>query len=388
MNALNNITIEELLNRREIETECPEVRRDLEGRSVLVTGAAGSVGSELVRQLARFSPGAAVLVDTAESPLYELGLELEESGAFGTLRIELGDIRDRGRMESLFRRYRPDIVYHAAAYKHVPVIESMPIEGIKTNITGTRNVADAALRHGCEKFVLVSTDKAVNPTGVMGATKRIAEMYIRSLNGEGATRFITARFGNVLGSAGSVIPRFAHQIENGGPVTVTHPDVTRFFMTIPEACRLLLQAGALGAGGEIFVFDMGESVRILDLAESMIRLSGLEPGRDIKIVFTGLRPGEKLFEEVLYAAEEHLPTPHKLIFRARERDCPRDGIVPGLERLERAVSSGDPFAAIRVMKEMVPEYRSRNSAYEQIDIEMSEERTAKTAAPDKKQGTA
>lgn len=375
VSQIRNIRIEDLLNRGVIEMDNDTIREQVDGKCILVTGAAGSIGSELVRQLAQFRPKRVIMFDSAETPLYELELEVRENMLFNDFRIELGNIRDQQGVDTLFNRYRPDVVYHAAAYKHVPMIENMPLEGVKTNVLGTRHVADAALRFGCSRFVMVSTDKAVNPTNVMGATKRIAEIYIQSLNGQGKTRFITTRFGNVLGSTGSVIPRFARQIEAGGPVTVTHPEITRFFMTIPEACRLVLQAGALGEGGEIFAFDMGKSVKILDLARNMIRLSGYEVDKDIKIIFTGLRPGEKLYEEVLDVGEEHLPTPHKLIFRAKVREYPAGVVAEWIGMLESAVAVGNSFKVIRIMKEIVPEYYSNNSVYEQIDIQLREERT-------------
>ncbi len=372
ISQIRNIRIEDLLNRGVIELDSAGIRSQLDGRTVLVTGAAGSIGSELVRQLARFNPKRVVLFDSAESPLYDLELEIRENLWFEDLVVELGNIRDRGHVDSVFNRYRPEVVYHAAAYKHVPMVENIPLEGIKTNVFGTQNVADAAIKYGAARFVMVSTDKAVNPTNVMGCTKRVAEIYIQSLDSTGPTRFITTRFGNVLGSTGSVIPRFTRQIEAGGPVTVTHPEITRFFMTIPEACQLVLQAGALGEGGEIFAFDMGKSIRILDLAKNMIRLSGLEVGKDIQIVFTGLRPGEKLYEEVLDTDEQVLPTPHNLIFRAKVRDYSHPEVEEWLRRLESAATLGNPFKAIRVMKEMVPEYRSKNSVYEKIDIQLRE----------------
>ncbi|MCC8034748.1 MAG: polysaccharide biosynthesis protein [Rikenellaceae bacterium] len=332
------------------------------------------MGGEIVRQLTRFEPRRIILLDIAESPLYDIELELLEILKFNDFAIELASIRDKEVLETIFRKYHPEIVYHAAAYKHVPMIENLPIEGVKTNIIGTRNVADLAVTYGCEKFVMVSTDKAVNPTNVMGCTKRMAEIYIQSLNKNVKTAFVTTRFGNVLGSNGSVIPRFARQIEDGGPVTVTHPEITRFFMTIPEACQLVLQAGALGQGGEIFVFDMGESVRIVDLAKNMIRLSGYELGKEIKIIYTGLRPGEKLYEEVLNKEEEVLPTLYKRINRAKVREYDFAEIKKIYDYLGTTLPYQNDFNVIRIMKIVVPEFKSNNSIYEKIDDILKEKK--------------
>ena len=370
MRHIRNIRIEDLLGRGVIELDDQTLRKQLLNRTILVTGAAGSIGSEIVRQLTRFKPGRIILFDVAESPLYDIQLELEEKLRFPDFDVELGDVRDRSRLEMVFEKYKPHIVYHAAAYKHVPMVELLPIEGIKTNVFGTRNVADLACKYNCERFVMVSTDKAVNPTNVMGCTKRIAEIYVQSLNRQSKTAFITTRFGNVLGSNGSVIPRFKRQIEAGGPITVTHPDITRFFMTIPEACQLVLQAGALGEGGEIFVFDMGESVKIVDLARKMIKLSGFEVGRDIHIVFTGLRPGEKLYEEVLNAKETTLPTPHKRIMRAKVREYDFEEVKSDFEELRMFADASELFPVVRKMKLMVPEFKSKNSVYEEIDFQL------------------
>lgn len=367
---IKNIKIEDLLDRGVIELDDQALRKQLLNKVILVTGAAGSIGSEMVRQLTYFKPSRIILFDEAESPLYDIQLELSEKFRFNDFVIEMGDVRDYARVESIFVKYKPDIVYHAAAYKHVPMVELLPIEGVKTNIFGTKNVADLAVRFGCDKFVMISTDKAVNPTNVMGCTKRIAEIYIQSLNSRSKTCFITTRFGNVLGSNGSVIPRFTRQIEEGGPVTVTHPDITRFFMTIPEACQLVLQAGALGEGGEIFVFDMGESVKIVDLARKMIKLSGFEVGKDIHIVFTGLRPGEKLYEEVLNVKETTLPTPHKRIKRAKVREYDFEEIKNEVIKLQAVVETGKTFDVVRQMKLIVPEFISKNSIYEEIDFRL------------------
>lgn len=374
INSIKAIKIEDLLERGVIEINDDNVRKQLNNKCIMVTGAAGSIGSEIVRQLTRFNPSRIVLLDIAESPLYDIELELLENLKFKKFAIELASIRDKEVLENIFRRYRPDIVYHAAAYKHVPMIENLPIEGVKTNILGTRNVADLAVAYGCEKFVMVSTDKAVNPTNVMGCTKRMAEIYIQSLNKEVKTAFVTTRFGNVLGSNGSVIPRFAKQIEEGGPLTVTHPDITRFFMTIPEACQLVLQAGALGEGGEIFVFDMGESVKIVDLAKNMIRLSGYEVGKEIKIVYTGLRPGEKLYEEVLNKEEEILPTLYKRINRAKVQEYDFAEIKKIYDYLGTTLPYQNDFNVIRIMKIVVPEFKSNNSVYEKVDEILKEKK--------------
>lgn len=372
-NNIRNIKIEDLLERGVIELDDENVRKQLHDKTVLITGAAGSIGSEIVRQLTRFKPKNLILLDVAETPLYEIELEIVENLNFTDYTIELASIRDKDVMECIFRRYRPDIVFHAAAYKHVPMIEQLPLEGVKTNIIGTQNVADLAVKYACEKFVMVSTDKAVNPTNVMGCTKRMAEIYTQSLNNISKTAFITTRFGNVLGSNGSVIPRFAKQIEEGGPVTVTHPEITRFFMTIPEACQLVLQAGALGEGGEIFVFDMGESVKIVDLAKNMIKLSGYEVGRDIKIIFTGLRPGEKLYEEVLNKEEEVLPTLYKRINRAKVREYDFNEVKKVFDYLKTNLAFHNEFNVITILKTIVPEFKSNNSKYEKIDVLLNQE---------------
>lgn len=367
---IKNIKIEDLLDRGVIELDDNALCKQLLNKTILVTGAAGSIGSEIVRQLTRFKPARIILFDEAESPLYDIQLELSEKFRFNDYVIEMGDVREYQRVEKVFLKYKPDIVYHAAAYKHVPMVELLPLEGIKTNVFGTKNVADLAVKYGVDKFVMISTDKAVNPTNVMGCTKRIAEIYIQSLNSKSETSFITTRFGNVLGSNGSVIPRFTKQIEAGGPVTVTHPDITRFFMTIPEACQLVLQAGALGEGGEIFVFDMGESVKIVDLARKMIKLSGFEVGKDIHIVFTGLRPGEKLYEEVLNVKETTLPTPHKRIKRAKVREYDFEEIKCEMQELSEIMKEGNTFEVVRKMKLIVPEFKSKNSVYEEMDFQL------------------
>ena len=376
MQHIRNIKIEDLLERSVIHIDETNLRKQLLNKVVLVTGAAGSIGSEIVRQLTHFKPSLIVLFDQAESPLYDIELELKEDFSCSDYKIEIGDIRDRRRVEGIFSTYHPDIVYHAAAYKHVPMMEKHPLESVKTNVFGTKNVADCAVKYGAKRFVMISTDKAVNPTNVMGASKRIAEIYTQSLNKVADTCFITTRFGNVLGSNGSVIPRFKKQIEAGGPITVTHPDITRFFMTIPEACQLVLQAGALGNGGEIFVFDMGKSVRIVDLARKMIKLSGYEVGKDIHIVFTGLRPGEKLYEEVLNVKETTLPTVHERIKIAKVREYNYADVKASIERLHQALEIGDNFGVVRQMKYIVPEFKSKNSVFETIDFQIEEESAA------------
>ncbi|MDR1756458.1 MAG: polysaccharide biosynthesis protein [Culturomica sp.] len=367
---IRNVKIEELLERGVIRLDDTKLRKQLLNRVVLVTGAAGSIGSEIVRQLTNFNPSKIILFDAAESPLYDLQLELLEKIHFINISIELGDVRDVQRVEYIFSTYKPDVVYHAAAYKHVPMIEMLPVEGVRTNVLGTKNVADMAVKYGAERFVMVSTDKAVNPTNVMGCSKRIAEIYIQSLNSVNQTAFITTRFGNVLGSNGSVIPRFKKQIEDGGPVTVTHPEITRFFMTIPEACQLVLQASVLGEGGEIFIFDMGESVKIVDLAKKMIKLSGFELGKDMNILFTGLRPGEKLYEEVLNVKETTLPTPHERIKKAKVREYNYKDVVRMMDELDKAIHAGDVFRLVERMKLIVPEFKSQNSKFEEIDFKL------------------
>lgn len=362
---IKEVRIEDLLGRPVIQLDDAEVRAQFAGKRVLITGAAGSIGSELARQLAQLSLLELILVDIAESGLYDIQTELTATGASG-LSACIADVRDRQTIASVFERFKPQVVFHAAAYKHVPLMEAQPEEAVRTNVLGTFNVADLACEHRVERFVFVSTDKAVNPTSVMGASKRVAEMVVNSLATirDHAPRTITTRFGNVLGSSGSVIPLFRRQIAAGGPVTVTHPEVTRFFMTIPEACRLVLEAATMGKGGEIFVFDMGQPVRIADLAEKMIRLSGLDPGTDISIQYTGLRPGEKLFEELLATAENTLPTHHPRILIGKVRTNDPALILCEVERLRHGLT---PEELVRTMKALVPEYRSHNSVYSTFD---------------------
>ncbi|MDA8564731.1 polysaccharide biosynthesis protein [Schleiferiaceae bacterium] len=367
---LKSIKIEDLLQRNKIELDNVNISGSVEGKTVLVTGAAGSIGSEIARQLSFYNLKNLILIDHAESPLYDIEQELKENcRTKKTINpiCEVANVKDRYRMDTIFDNYLPDIVYHAAAYKHVPIIEKSPYEGIFVNVFGTRIVADTALRYGVERFVMVSTDKAVNPTNVMGATKRVAELYTQSLNELGKTKFIATRFGNVLGSNGSVVPLFRKQIENGGPITVTHEKITRYFMTIPEACNLVLEAGAMGQGGEVFVFDMGEPVKILDMAKKMIKLSGLELNTDISIEITGLRPGEKLYEELLASSENTLPTHHPKIMVAKVKTYSNKAIKEHLDILTEIMIDGDVVGMVRKVKAIVPEYISQNSEFEALD---------------------
>ncbi len=385
INQLREVKIEELLGRPPINMYNEHVIEHLRDKRVLITGAAGSIGSELARQLAAVYPTSLIVCDQTETGLYELEYELQQKYKLGNaLKVFLGDVKDAHGMNSLFSQYLPQVVFHAAAYKHVPMMEKYPSEAIRNNVQGTKTIADLSEIYGVEKFVLVSTDKAINPTNIMGASKRIAEIYCQSLQkrlqipvwDDGIvhmtgtrkrTKFITTRFGNVLGSNGSVIPRFKEQIANGGPVTITHPDIIRYFMTIPEACSLVLEAMTLGNGGEIFLFDMGEPVKILDLAKKMIRLTGLQPGKDIELKFTGLRPGEKLFEELLNKEEEVIPTDNKKILRAKVIEYDFDNVNNAIEHLLTLAAKNQDIEVVRQMKRIVPEYISNNSIYESID---------------------
>lgn len=372
--SVREIKIEDLLGRNEIKISMEEIIAGFKGRTIMVTGAAGSIGSELCRQLAGFGVSHLVLYDNAETPMHNLRLELEER--FPNLKFTpvIGDVRMPARLDFVFRKFHPSVVFHAAAYKHVPLMEENPCEAVLVNVAGSRNVADKCIEYGVEKMVMISTDKAVNPTNIMGCTKRLAEIYVQSLGlaleqgkKQGKTKFVTTRFGNVLGSNGSVIPRFREQIEHGGPVTVTHPEITRFFMTIPEACRLVMEAATMTDGNQIFVFDMGESVKIDTLARRMIELAGLVPDVDIKIEYTGLRPGEKLYEEVLSNSENTLPTSHDRIRIAKVREYDHEDAcraVASLEDLSRAVNIPD---MVRLMKATVPEFKSKNSEFEIYD---------------------
>jgi FlaA1/EpsC-like NDP-sugar epimerase len=364
---IKKININDLLEREPIHLDSHLIQENLSGKTVLVSGAAGSIGSELVKQILPFKPGKLILLDQAESPLYELERELLDELFVKQIEVVLGDIRSEERMRRVFDHFKPDVVFHAAAYKHVPLMESNPSEAILTNVLGTRNLADLSAEFGVKKFVMVSTDKAVNPTNVMGASKRIAEMYVQSLGQTCSTRFVTTRFGNVLGSNGSVIPIFKKQIERGGPVTVTHPEITRYFMTIPEACQLVLEAGTIGQGGEIFIFDMGKSVKIVDLVRKMIKLYGLTVGKDIEIVYTGLRPGEKLYEELLNDKENTLPTHHPQIMRAKVQEFDHAIVRAQVDDLIHMFSNQNNTEIVSHMKAMVPEYKSNNSEFEQLD---------------------
>ncbi len=367
---IRKFKIEDLLERPPIKLDDEKIKRDTLNKVILVTGAAGSIGSEMVKQLLRFNPKKIIIFDQAETPLYELELELREKYHFDRFEIVIGNITNDYRMRKVFESYKPAVVYHAAAYKHVPMMENNPAEAVRANILGTKTVADLALEFGVNKFVMISTDKAVNPTNVMGASKRIAEIYTQSLNSKNKTKFITTRFGNVLGSNGSVINRFRKQIEKGGPVTVTHPEITRYFMTIPEACQLVLEAGAMGNGGEIFVFDMGKSVKIAEMAKKMIQLSGLEIGKDIQINFTGLRVGEKLYEELLNDKENTMPTHHPKIMIGKVKEYNFNEISKEISVLIDMIPDHDNFEIVRKMKEIVPEFVSQNSDYEVIDFEL------------------
>lgn len=388
---IKNINIQDLLNRQQIEIDFSGIKNQLRGKRVLITGAAGSIGSEIVRQLMGFEVGLIILCDQSETALHHIYLELEETHKSVNFQAFVGDVRDEKRMKHLFETYKPHFVFHAAAYKHVPLMEDNPAEAIKTNVFGTKIIADLAVAYGVVKFVMISTDKAVNPTNVMGASKRIAEIYVQSLNNSlttqdfvfsnglsyindlqvrPITKFITTRFGNVLGSNGSVIPRFREQIEKGGPVTVTHPDITRYFMTIPEACSLVLEAGCMGKGGEVFIFDMGKSVKIIELAKKMIRLAGLVPNQDIKIEFSGLRPGEKLYEELLNDQENTLPTHNQKIMIAKVREYVFSEIEAQIYKLIASAKQNDDRGVVTEMKKLVKEYLSNNSIYEELDQEV------------------
>lgn len=364
---LKQINIEDLLERDPISLDSTNIRKQLNNKVVLVTGAAGSIGSEIVRQIANYSPRKIILLDQAETPLHNLEIEVSEQLHFHDYEIIIGDVTNQMRMNKIFDRYQIDIVYHAAAYKHVPMMENNPAEAINNNVLGTKVLADLSVKYNVEKFIMISTDKAVNPTNIMGTSKRIAEMYTQALNINSSTNFITTRFGNVLGSNGSAIPLFKKQIELGGPVTITHPDITRYFMTIPEACQLVLEASAMGNGGEIFIFDMGKSVKVVDLAKNMIRLSGLEIGKDIQIKYVGLRPGEKLYEELLCDRENNLPTHHPKITIAKVAHTDFDLITEHLSNFERLIKTQNNLDIVKLMKKIVPEYKSMNSIYEALD---------------------
>ena len=367
---LKEIQIEDLLQRNPIEIDIHKVASHLEGKRVMITGAAGSIGSEIMRQVASFNPYKLILVDQAETPLHDIRLELQDRWRDIDAETIIADISNATRMEEIFKEYKPQYIFHAAAYKHVPMMEDNVSESIQVNVFGTRTVADLAVKYGAEKFVMISTDKAVNPTNVMGCSKRICEIYVQSLakklqkEGGHATQFITTRFGNVLGSNGSVIPRFRDQIQRGGPVTVTHPEIIRYFMTIPEACRLVLEAGSMGNGGEIYIFDMGKPVKIVDLAKRMISLSGRT---DVKIEFTGLRHGEKLYEELLNVKELTKPTYHEKIMIATVREYDYDEVKERIQKLIDVSYTYDQMKIVAAMKDIVPEFVSKNSCFEALD---------------------
>lgn len=373
LNQIREINIEDLLGRDAIHLDTPELIDQLQEKVILITGAAGSIGSEIVRQVLRYSPATVVMVDQAESALYDLQQDLFLLPKNSHLAAVVADVTNKVRMRQVFEKYRPHVVYHAAAYKHVPMMETFPVEAVLTNVLGTQHVADLSVEYRAQKFVLVSTDKAVNPTNVMGATKRVAEMYIQSLNRfvsltkKGVTQFVTTRFGNVLGSNGSVIPLFKKQISRGGPVTVTHPEIERYFMTIPEACQLVLEAGAMGQGGEVFVFDMGRSIKIAELAKRMIQLSGLQVGKDVEIEFTGLREGEKLFEELLNTKESTKSTHHPKILIADVVEYTFQEVQGKIDALIELSLEGNEMNLVRHMKVMVPEFISNASRFEILD---------------------
>ena len=371
--AIESIKVEDLLERPAININMENVRNILYNKVVLITGAAGSIGSEIVRQVATHNPSGVILLEMAESPLHDLMMEVKP--LFPTIKFihVIADVRNMTMLEPIFKEYKPDVVFHAAAYKHVPLMEDFPPQAILTNVLGTKNIADLSVKYGVQRFIMVSTDKAVNPTNIMGASKRIAEIYVQSLflklfkENNQCTKFITTRFGNVLGSNGSVVPYFKKQIAQGGPITVTHPDIIRYFMTIPEASSLVLEAATLGNGGEIYVFDMGQPVKISDLAKNMIRLAGYVPGKDIEIVYTGLRPGEKLYEELLNQKELTIPTTNEKILVAKVREYDFDEVSSSIEQLIQSAQEGKIFPTVQFMKEIVPEYKSKNSIYEKLD---------------------
>jgi len=364
---MRTVNIEELLTRDPINLDKEHLHNYIKGKSILVTGAAGSIGSELVRQICRYHPRQLILLDQAETPMYEIEMELRDKLDYTNYNIVLGDITHKVRVEKVFDVYRPDIVYHAAAYKHVPMLENNPIEAFRNNVEGTQIMANLANQFGVQKFVMVSTDKAVNPTGVMGATKRIAEMYVQSLDKNAGTSFITTRFGNVLNSNGSVLPRFLKQINEGGPVTITHPEITRYFMTIQEACQLVLEAGVMGRGGEIYLFDMGTPVKIEDMARRLIRLTGHSES-ETEIVYTGLRNGEKLYEELLLLSEPNKPTHHpKIMIAKMSNNVQFEEIISHIADISKSARLQDVMNVVRKMKKMVPTYKSKNSVYEKLD---------------------
>jgi len=362
---IKQVRIEDLLERSEIKLDKEHIKKEVTGKCVLVSGAAGSIGSEIFRQLIDFYPKIIICVDQAESALYDLEMELKTLSTSSIFKMIVADITDEKRIRKIYQEYKPEIIYHAAAYKHVPLMEANPEEAVKTNILGTKILADLAIEFDVDKFVMISTDKAVNPSSVMGATKRVAEIYVQSINNNAKTNFITTRFGNVLGSNGSVIPLFKKQIENGGPITITDPEITRYFMTIPEACQLVLEAATMGQGSEIYIFDMGKSVKIIDLAKKMIKLSGLSIGRDIQIKYTGLRDGEKLYEELLNDKESTIPTHHNQIMIAKVKEYQAKEVKEKIKSILEV--DNDIYQIIKEIKGLVPEYKSQNSVFEKLD---------------------
>jgi len=367
LNQIKQLKIEDLLERDAILLDEASIKKEILNKVILVTGAAGSIGSELVRQLTKFRPKKIILIDQAESPLYDIELELQEKLNFFNAEIHIVSITNKLRIDFIFNQSRPSVVFHAAAYKHVPMMENNPCAAIHNNVVGTTIMAELSEKYQVSKFVMISTDKAVNPTNIMGASKRLAEIYIQSKNEISNTQYITTRFGNVLGSNGSVIPRFRQQILSGGPVTVTHHEVTRYFMTIPEACQLVLEAGSMGKGGEIFIFDMGKAVKIVDLAKKMIKLSGFEIGKDIQIQFTGLRPGEKLYEELLNSKENTLPTHHNQIMIGKVRKYNFDDVRKEFSKFEILIENNNNWEIVKLMKQIIPEFISENSEYCELD---------------------
>lgn len=375
-NQLKNFAIEDLLERKPIVLNNNEISAQIKGKRVMITGGAGSIGSEIVRQVLNFKPYKIIILDQAESPLHSLQLEISELAGNVRIRTVLADIREYNTLEMVFEKYKPDFVYHAAAYKHVPMMEENPSQAIFTNVVGTKNLADLSKKYLVEKFVMISTDKAVNPSSVMGASKRIAEKYVQSLsyhlvdsNKKNATKFITTRFGNVLGSNGSIVPLFTKQIQEGGPITITHPEIIRYFMTIPEACQLVLEAGAMGNGGEIYIFDMGEPVKIIDLAKKMIRLAGFIPDKDIHIKIIGLRPGEKLYEELLNDTSKTLPTHNVKIMIGQDNHSDFEEVRESILDLIAITKKQSSLEVVAQMKRIVPEFKSMNSEYQTLDID-------------------
>ncbi len=374
-NKVKSFQIEDLLDRKPIVLDTRAISTQLEGKTVMITGAAGSIGSEITRQILSFNPKKIIILDQAETPLHNLGLEIKPINKNVILKLVLADVRNKKELEMVFEKFKPNVVYHAAAYKHVPLMEENPSQAVYTNVMGTKNLADLSIEYGVDCFVMVSTDKAVNPSSVMGASKRIAEKYVQALNhspnvdaNSSKTKFITTRFGNVLGSNGSIVPLFTKQIEEGGPLTITHPDIIRYFMTIPEACQLVLEAAAMGKGGEIFIFDMGQPVKIIDLAKKMIRLAGFIPYKEIDIKIIGLRPGEKLYEELLNDSSKTLSTHNDKIMIAQEMQEEYSTIHTATLALLQSIEQSSNVDVVAAMKRIVPEFKSMNSVFENLDV--------------------